>query len=110
MINYDELDRYYVGTVTRIVGNCGGILLDLDTVDRKTVLYKLEDEEDCYVDVNTGMKAQVSNGKAVDSDVRLLINERSLRQVQNKGQIVLHSSFVKRRQFEPRKYAGKSEE
>ena len=100
MIDYNELDRFYIGTCIPVIANAGGGLLELGK-DINTVFYKID--EDYYVDINSNIKAQIYRGdKAVNA--KYIIPENSLTQVKTKRDITKNSSLIKRYKFNSSNY------
>ena len=100
MIDCNELDRYYTGTLIHVISNAGGILLELGE-DIKTVFYKIDDNH--YVDINNKCIAQVVNKESVVTS-KYIVPEESLVQVKTKKEINNNSYLIKRLLFDSSKY------
>lgn len=101
MIDYNELDRFYVGSEMPVIMNCGGILLELGE-DINSLFYKLD--EDFYADVNRqGRLVQVLRKGAVITS-HYVLDENNIVQVISKREIKRNSSLVKRLTFKPTNY------
>lgn len=103
MIDYNELDKFYIGVAIPVLTNAGGILLELGD-DINTLFYKLD--EDHYVDVNNKGIAQVlRKGSVITSGYVVL--EDSLTQVKTKKEVANNTSLVKRLTFKSSNYTQK---
>ena len=81
MIDYNELDRFYVGSEMPVIMNCGGIFLELGE-DINSLFYKLD--EDFYADVNHhGRLVQVLRKDAVITS-HYVLDENNIVQVISK--------------------------
>ena len=101
MINYNELDRFYIGSEMPVIANCGGIFLELGE-DINSLFYKIDD--DYYADVNhQGRLVQVLKTGAVITS-HYVLDENNIVQVINKQELKKNSSLVKRLTFKPTSY------
>ena len=104
MIDYNELDKFYVGIGNPVIQNCGGVFLTLGE-PVKSLFYKLDDDH--YEDVNRkGIVAQVlRDGIAVKSPY--IVQEETLVQVSSKQELNKNANPVKRLTFKKSNYAHK---
>lgn len=105
MINYNELEKFYVGTIADIVENNGGKFIEIDVKTmHETLLYKLDDYH--YADVNNkGVIAFLRKDNVViKSSISTIIFKETLQQVKFKSEINSKSSLVKRLTFSPKNY------
>lgn len=101
MINYGDLDKFYIGVEMPVIMNCGGMLLELGE-NINSLFYKLTD--DYYADVNhEGRVVQVLRKGAVIRSAYVL-DEDSLIQVKSKRELNKNSNFVKILTFKPTNY------
>lgn len=101
MIDYNELDRFYVGSAMPVIMNCGGIFLELRE-DINSLFYKLDDNY--YADVNhQGRLVQVLRKGAVITS-HYVLDENNIFQVKSKHELNKKSSLVKRLTFKPTNY------
>lgn len=104
MIDYNELDKFYMGIAIPVLTNAGGMFLELGE-DINTLFYKLND--DYYADVNhKGRIAQVLRKKTIVTS-SYIVPESSLTQVRTKEEINKHTNLVKRLTFKPSNYIKK---
>ncbi len=103
MIGYAELDRFYTGTSARIIGNTGGIVLELGE-DSDTLFYKIDD--DYYYDVNSKHVAQVLRTGCVIT-TKYLVIENTLVKVKNRKEVNNNAPLVKRITFNSSKVPKK---
>ena len=101
MINYGDLDKFYIGVEMPVIMNCGGMLLELGE-NINSLFYKLTD--DYYADVNH--KGRIAQVLREDSVIRshYVLAEDSLVQIKSKRDINKNSNFVKRLTFKPTNY------
>ena len=103
MINYDELENFYIGLAYPVCANIGGVYLEL-AEGIKTILYKLD--EDHYVDINNRKIGEVlRKNKYFQSS--FAIDEDGLIPVKTKWDIVKNTGFTKRISFNSSNYTHK---
>jgi len=102
MIDYKDLDKFYVGVAMPVISNCGGLFMELGE-DISSLFYKLN--EDYYADVNhKGRIVQVLRKDAVITS-KFVLDKESLAQVNSKRELNKNSHFVKRLMFKPTNYS-----
>ena len=103
MVDYSELDKYYIGISRPILTNVGGLFFELGD-ENHSLFYKID--ENLFVDVNRGALAQIK--KENESFVgQYVLSEESLTKVETKKDITNNSSYIKRLKFNPSKYTQK---
>lgn len=105
MIDYHEIERYYLGVSMPVISRRGGKVAILGK-EKPSLFYKIDDDH--YADVNRkGVVAQIiREGKIVT--FFYVLDEKSLRQVHHKSEILFASGPIKRRKFNPRDYTNPS--
>ena len=101
MIDYSDLDKFYIGVEMPVIMNCGGILLELGE-DISSLFYKPSDNY--YADVNhKGRVVQVLRTGAIITS-NYVLDEDRLIQVKSKQEINDNCKFVKRLTFKATDY------
>lgn len=101
MIDYSELNKFYVGTQFPVIMNCGGMLLELGE-DVKSLFYKINDDH--YADVNRrGIVVQALRKRAIIR-ANYVIQEDSLIQIDSKQKLNKNANLVKKLTFNKSNY------
>ena len=101
MIDYKDLDKFYIGIEWPVIMNCGGIDCELGE-SGSALFYKISD--DIYADVNNKGRIVQAFRKGIIVTSSYILDEESLVQVKNKQEIIKNSSFVKRMTFKSTNY------
>ncbi len=101
MINYNELDNYYIGIYMPVLYNVGGVFLRLGE-PKESLFYKVDDYH--YVDVNYPKISAYIIKRSVPLDIKYILSEDSLRKVDSKKELVNNTKLVKRLKFNSNLY------
>jgi len=101
MVDYKDLDKFYIGIEWPVIMNCGGIYCELGE-SCSALFYKISD--DIYADVNNKGRIVQAFRKGTIVTSSYILDEESLVQVKNKQEIIKNSSFIKRMTFKSTNY------